>query len=168
MTMNGYVRNMSPVWAHALKREVGPGKEIALAELYNDYGKKHKLAEGEEFIAWLRNVKLKDREKWKIVFVPNEEKTIKEDDISPDISPEVKEKAEVPEVTEVPRSPLVPKNMEVADIVGLSVRKAREVVPQVRDLTLLRYALAEANNLAGKDSLCKILRKRIQEIQISR
>lgn len=165
MTMNGYVRNMSPVWAHVLKREVGPGKEIPLAELYDDYGKKHSLPEGDDFVAWLRSVKLKDRERWKIVFVPNEEKTIKEDDISPDISLEVKEKAEV---NDVQKAPLTEKNMEVSDIVELSVRKAREVIPKVRDLTMLRYALAEANQRANKDSLCKILRKRIQEIQISR
>ena len=134
MTMNGYVKNMSPVWAHALKREVGPGKEIQLDELYKDYGKKHGIAEGEEFIAWLRNIKLQNREKWKIIFVSDEEKTVKENEVSP----EIKEK---PKTAEVPRSPLVPKNMEISDITSLSVRKAREVIPTIRDLNLLRYSL---------------------------
>jgi hypothetical protein len=163
--MNGYVRNMSPVWAHALKREIGPGKEIPLDELYNDYGKKHGLSEGEEFVGWLRSIKLQNREKWQIVFVSEEEKTVKEDDVSPEVSSKIEEKSEP---KELPRSPLVPKTMEVSDVVSLSVRNAREVVPNIRDINLLRYALSEARQLANKDSLCKILRKRIQEIQISR
>lgn len=161
MTMNGYVKNMSPVWAHALKREVGPGNEIQLDELYKDYGKKHGIAEGEEFIAWLRNIKLQNREKWKIIFVSDEEKTVKEDKVFPETEEKIK-------TAEIPRSPLVPKNMEISDITSLSVRKAREVIPTIRDLNLLRYSLSEARQLANKDSLCKILRKRIQEIQISR
>ena len=65
-------------------------------------------------------------------------------------------------------TPLVKTKMEIRDIVELSVRNAREILPKVNDLTLLKYALQEANQLAGKDSLCKIIRKRIKDLQIAR
>jgi len=165
--MNGYVLNKQPVWAHVLKRKVKPGGKIPLAEIYNEYGVKHGLSEGEEFIGWLRSVKLRDIEKWKIVYVSEEEeKAIEKDkDISPiDISIDEKVGSKQPDNV----TPLVAKKMEVADVVNLSVRKAREVIPKVIDLNLLKYSLQEASPLAGKDSLCRILRKRIQEIQISR
>jgi len=164
--MNGYILNKQPIWAHVLKREVKPGGEIPLDEVYNEYGKKHGLAEGREFVGWLRKVKLRDAEKWKIVYVSEEEEAIEEkNDISPiDISPNEKVGSKQPD--NVP--PLVAAKLDVADVVKLSVRKAREVIPGIRDLNLLKYALQEASPLAGKDSLCRILRKRIMEIQISR
>lgn len=164
--MNGYILNKQPIWAHVLKREVKPGGEIPLDEVYNEYGKKYGLAEGKEFIGWLRKVKLRDAEKWKIVYVSEEEEAIeKENDVSPiDISPN--EKVGLKQPDNVP--PLVATKLDVADVVKLSVRKAREVIPNIRDLNLLKYSLQEASPLAGKDSLCRILRKRIMEIQISR
>jgi hypothetical protein len=62
----------------------------------------------------------------------------------------------------------VPKKIEVGEIVELSVRKARDLMPKITDLNLLKYALQEANPRAGKDSLCNVLRKRIKELQIAR
>jgi hypothetical protein len=58
--------------------------------------------------------------------------------------------------------------MNVDDVVGLSVRQARELLPKVTDLNLLKYALQEANQLANKDSLCKVIRKRITDLQLCR
>lgn len=65
--MNGYVMNITKTWMNAMKRAVGPGAKIPLDELYEQYGKKHNLAEGVEFVEWLKNVKLRDRERWNIV-----------------------------------------------------------------------------------------------------
>jgi hypothetical protein len=50
----------------------------------------------------------------------------------------------------------------------LSVRKARDAMPRMTDVALLKYALEEARPRAGKDSLCRILEKRIQELQVTR
>ena len=55
--MKGYVLNSAPIWAHVMKRAVGPGAKISLDDLYEQYGKKHGLAEGEEFVEWLKSVK---------------------------------------------------------------------------------------------------------------
>ena len=63
---------------------------------------------------------------------------------------------------------MVQTKMAVVDIVEMSVRQARETLPKITDLNLLKYAFQEANQRAGKDSLCRILRKRIKELQISR
>lgn len=154
--MNGYVMNASTMWMHAMKRAIGPGQKITLDELFTDYGVKHDLKEGPEFVEWLRNVKLKDREKWKIVLEDYEKK-----------EPKVEEAEEKPPATEKKQN-LSPRHMSVDDVVGLSVRQAREVLPNVTDLNLLKYAMQEANQLSGKDSLCKIIRKRIRDLQIAR
>ena len=156
--MKGYVMNTTPVWAHAMKRAVGPGAKISLSELYEQYGVKYDIAEGKEFADWLRNVKLKDTNKWKIIF--------EEDNTEP-------KNTEVPiTVNKAPNNdnvaPIVKVKPEIADIVNLSVRQARERLPKITDLKLLKFALKEANQLAGKDSLCKVIRKRIKDLQIGR
>lgn len=160
--MKGYVMNTSTIWTHAMKRAIGPGAKIPLDELFEQYGAKHELEEGEEFVQWLRNVKLRDSKKWKVV-------------LEDDSTPAIESKSEVGKDVTKPANrvesgptPLVKKKMEVKDIVDLSVRKAREVLPNVNDLNLLKYSLQEANQLSGKDSLCKIIRKRIRDLQIAR
>lgn len=155
--MKGYVLNVSHMWTHAMKRSIGPGAKIPLDELYEQYGVKHSIEEGQDFIEWLRNIKLRDTKKWKIVL---EEDTV-----------ESKESKTTPESTNRNidlTTPMVKTGTTVADVVDLSVRKAREKLPKINDLKLLKYALQEANKLAGKDSLCKIIRKRIKELQIAR
>lgn len=157
--MNGYVVNISTMHMHVMKRSVRPGQKIPLADLYKQYGKKHDIAEGEDFIGWLKAVKLKDTTKWGVVLA---------DEVS-----EVK-KDKVAEIEDVPKSvsdhvaPPVTVKMEVRDVVMLSVRKAREVLPTITDLKLLKYAFQEANQLAGKDSLCNIMRKRIKDLELRR
>jgi hypothetical protein len=161
MSLDGYVKNISNRWVHAMKRSIGPGSEIPLSELYEQYGVKHGIQAGEDFIKWLRNVKLKDKNKWQIIYSAAD----KEVEVPKSDSVEVKEtnKRTVNRV-----APMVATKMDVADIVGLSVRKGREIIPKVMDLNLLKYALQEANQLSGKDSLCRIIRKRIRDLQIAR
>ena len=50
------------------------------------------------------------------------------------------------------------------DVAGYSVRKAREEVPKIKDVKLLKYALNVANQRPNKETLCRILRKRIEEM----
>lgn len=153
--MEGYVKNTSSEWSYAMKRSVRPGGEIPLDELFEQYGIKYNMTQGDEFIKWLTDVKLKNKEKWKIVFDLDKENTseVKVDKMDSSVSA----------VT-----PMVPKGMKVEDIVNLTVRKARTVLPKVTDLNLLRYSLQEANQMTDKDSLCKLLRKRIRELNIAR
>lgn len=159
--MEGYVLNATSIWSHTMKRSVGPGMKIPLEELYEQYGVKHGLNEGEEFVEWLRAVKLKDSTKWKIVVEapqptePQTEKPVpKEEPVNP-----YEDENTAPHNT---------KDMEIKDVIGLSVRRARDIVPRIMDLKLVQYAEKEANQLAGKDSLCRILRKRIRELQTMR
>jgi len=138
------------MWAHAMKRTIGPGEKIPLDELYEQYGKKHSLAAGEEFVAWLRNVKLKDHNKWNVVLLADD-------------APIEEDKA--PEPTEKDSTPKRIDDMDPLDIVDLTVRKAREMIPTCTNKKLLKMALNEANARAHKDSLCNILRKRIRELE---
>jgi hypothetical protein len=158
--MNGYVKNKTHNWVHAMKRVIGPGIKISLSELYKQYGEKHGIHDGEPFVQWLREVKLKDRDKWEITLI-NENDNLKDENT-------VEELEAIANTIHDNVAPMVPRKMEVGEIVELSVRKARELLPKITDLNLLKYSLAEANPRAGKDSLCNILRKRIKELQIAR
>jgi len=152
MKMEGYVLNKSAMWLHAMKRAVAPGGKIPLDELYDQYGKKHELSKGDEFISWLRAVKLRDEEKWQIVLgkdeVLTEDTTLKEVKIDID--------------------KIKPKDLSIENVISLSVRKAREIIPKVTDVKLLKYSLSEARPRPGKDSLCRILKKRITELETQR
>jgi hypothetical protein len=174
--MKGFVKNVSHLWAHTMKRSVGPGAQIPLEDLYEQYGKKYNLGEGDEFIRWLQDVKLRDRDKWQIL---NEDglpyvfgslkKKEKEEVLKATVEVATEEKI-VPSVDKSRGenvTPPVAKKMTIDDITGLSFRKAKDVLPGVMDVTLLKYAVQQANQLAGKDSLCRLIRKRIQELEVS-
>lgn len=158
--MKGYIKNKTHNWIHATKRAIGPGMKVSLSKLYEQYGKKYEIPEGDAFVEWLRNVKFRDREKWEITLI---DESVIDEPVSE--APKAHEPEE-PEMAYV--APMVRKKLEVGDVVELSVRKARELLPKITDLTLLKYALQEANPRAGKDSLCIILRKRIKELQLAR
>jgi len=154
--MNGYVKNKSVSWRHAMKRSIGPGHQIPLDDIFEQYSSKHDLKEGKPFVEWLRTVKLRDRDVWEIVFIDDNKK----DEAAETI---VKERQAKDMVV-----PLVKKAMEVADIVGMSVRTARADLKKITDIKILKYALAEANQMANKDTLVIMLRRRIQELEITR
>lgn len=158
--MEGFVKNVSPKWMYAMKRSIQPGGEIKLKELYEQYGKKHNMRFDDEFINWLKTIKLKGSDKWKIVYDFTDVKVDNKQVSSNEVEVENKTNDNV--------TPLVAKKMEVADIVNLTVRKAREVIPKVTDLTLLKYSLSEAKQLSNKDSLCQIIQKRVVDLQIAR
>lgn len=154
--MKGYVMNVSAMWVHAMKRSIGPGAKISLNELFEQYGVKHELKEGDEFASWLMDVKLKDRNKWKVVV---------EDDKVESVTAEEPKELEAAQTMTLPLTKTEPT---VEDVVTMSVRQAREKLPRITDLKLLKYAMQEANQLAGKDSLCKLIRKRIRDLQVAR
>lgn len=177
--MKGYVENRQPSWTHAMKRAVAPGAKINLDDIYEQYGDKHGLKEGNEFVSWLRSVKLKDDKRWNIVYDENENAT-KDSSRTPSPSSALKGTMDARNEIQAQEkavkkgsdltTPLVStsnsvKTMDVADVVGLSVRKARETVTKITDIKLLKYALQEANTRTGKDSLCIVLRRRISELE---
>lgn len=151
--MNGYVKNKTPLWRHAMKREIGPGKTVSLDDLFEQYGEKHGLEKGAVFVEWLTQVKLRDNKVWEIVFNKAKKKAAgakKEEDNKELVTPHVK------------------KEMEPDEVTNFSVRTAREKLPKMVDIKLLKYALSSAEQLADKDTLCRMLRKRIGELEISR
>jgi len=152
--MEGYIKSLSTSWKHVFKRAVRPGGKIPLQELYDNYGKKHNIDEGPDFIKWLKEVKLKGQlQDWEFVLM---------NDTPPSDS------FEVPDLDDAGITPDVftKRDMTVEDVVNLSVRKAREVVPRISDIRLLKYALQEAKPRANKDSLCRILEKRISMLRV--
>ncbi len=150
--MNGYVKNKTATWRHAMKRSIGPGHTIDLDEIYEQYGEKHGLEKGKPFVEWLRSVKLTNNTVWEIVYNENAPKeAVKENEKKSDMV-----------------TPHVKKPLEVEDVVTMSVRKAREELKKITDINLLKYALGEARQLAHKDTLCIMLRRRIQELELTR
>jgi len=155
--MNGYIKNKSPMWRHAMKRSVGPGHTVSLDEIYEQYGEKHSIEKGTPFVEWLKQVKLRDDSIWEIVYEEKKKKAIATNKLEADkVSKEVTDGL----------LPFVKKDLEVDEIVNLSVRKAREELPKINDLDLLKYAYQQANQLANKDTLVRMLRKRVQELEI--
>lgn len=159
--MEGFVKNKSADWAYAMKRSIRPGGEVPLSELYAQYGEKHGIESGEPFIDWLLNIKLKGKDQWKIIYdfgenAPPSEECQKEPEISAVMTAADKIKMRAF------------KELTTDEVANLSVRKAREALPNIMDLQLLKYALAEARQLQDKDSLCRILDRRIKELEIAR
>jgi hypothetical protein len=169
--MNGYVKNMTHLWSHVMKRSVGPGATIPLQELYEQYGIRYDLEEGDEFVHWLKDVKLRDRDRWGVFNEDNKpygevsrekKQTGKEEQEQGLTKTEVKAQSRGDSQT-----PLVIKEFTVDDVVELSVRQAREVIPNISDIKLLKYAENAANQRAGKDSLRRLLMRRISELEVS-
>jgi len=193
--MKGYVENKTPMWAHAMKRSIGPGAKVPLNDLYEQYGVKHGIEKGDEFVAWLKTVKLTDTNRWNVVFdgmreevtevLPTDDQSPQELDSidnvrrkrpSKSVGFEAVEPTKRVDITEYnderstqqeERDDIdkMPNKLDVGDIVLLSVRKARDVVPHITDKKLLQYALGEAGTRPGKDSLCKVLRTRISQLE---
>jgi alkylated DNA nucleotide flippase Atl1 len=144
--MNGYIKNKTSLWRHAMKREIGPGKIVSLDDIYEQYGEKHGLEKGKPFVEWLKQIKLKDTNIWQVVYNKDGGKVKKE-------PKKLEEKHSVAEELVVPH---VKEEQTVDGIANLSVRVAREEIPKMTDLKLLKYALQTANQLANKDTLCRI------------
>lgn len=142
--MNGYVRNISRVWKHAMKRSVAPNQKIDLDVLHEEYGQRHDIPEGREFVEWLRNVKLKDTGSWEIVY--------KEDW-------EAKENGQ-----EEVNDKTVEKD-EAEELVEMSVRQAKERLKNVISPIVLRRALEIARVRPQKETMTIMLRKRLKEIE---
>lgn len=193
--MKGYVRNKTNFWRHAMKRSIGPGHQVPLDELYEQYGKKYDIQPGADFVQWLSSVKLRDPSGWEIVYDGSEETapTSKSVSAPTEVIEQVEvEAAEEPvkevDLTELKKSkrssrskdlqkemnsnanvrPFTKKELTVQDVIGFSVREARAELKKITDIKLLKYALTEARQLAGKDSLAILLRRRVQELELTR
>lgn len=148
--MKGYVKNKSHLGSHIMKRYVAPNGKIPLEELYEQYGTKYNLERGEPFVQWLFDVKLRDKSRWGIVF----------DEESDNKRTLARGNEEGNEIVEKH-----PNRLEVEEVTELSVRKARELIPNITDIKLLKYALREASQRPQKQSLCNIMRKRINDLE---
>lgn len=168
--MNGHIKNITGRPLYALKRHILPGKEVPLAELYKEYGEKHGIERGQPFVDWLRQVKLPNKQVWEIKFEdsPKEEnkvtvtakitQVVDGDEKTEGLSNEEKAKSARPQVK---------KDWEVEDVVSLTVSKAREEIPKIRDKKLLSWALNVARQRPNKETVCRILEKRIDELKVS-
>lgn len=161
--MDGYIKNKASMWTHAMKRNIGPGQEVSLDELYEQYGKKHDIEEGLPFVKWLRSIKLSDKQVWEIVYNEEKTKSQKANKTKSVVEKEVDDSLETPAAVS-----FVKKEIEPKDVVNWSVRDAREKLSKFTDLKTLKYALGEANQLANKDTLCRMLRKKISELEMRR
>jgi hypothetical protein len=117
----------------------------------------------------LRHVKLIDNKVWEIHYEDGKAKTEKapEDNkvkITGKITETSDEKINIRQ-SEPARAPQVKGELTYEDVADFSVRKAREEVPKIKDIKLLKYALNVANQRPNKETLCRILRKRIEEMQ---
>lgn len=166
--MEGYVKNLTKRPLYALKRHVMPGMTVPLAALYKEYGDKHGIEAGQPFVNWLRQVKLPDDKIWEIHLGHAEE--LQKVTITAQLTEVVDgaEKKEGLSNEEKAQSarPIIKNEWEVDDIVNLTVRQAREEIPKIRDKKVLSYALNVARQKPNKETVCKILEKRIDELRV--
>jgi hypothetical protein len=172
--MKGYIKNITGRPLYALKRHILPGKNIDIATLYIEYGEKHGIEKGQPFVDWLRNVKLPSEQMWEIQYDGMDEPKLDEEN-------KVTVVAQITQVedgadTSVKLSnlekvesgtPFIKKEWEIAEIVDLTVKKAREEIPKIRNKRLLSHALNVATQTPNKETICRILEKRIDELKIS-
>jgi len=156
--MKGYIQNNSSGWRHAMKRSIGPGHTVPLDELFEQYGIKHELEEGRPFVDWLRSVKLRNKSTWKIIY---EDENSKDQEVDEVVESSADKKSDLPK-------PLSDRRSEVENVVSMPVRIARDKLKTITNIKVLKYALNEANQLSGKETLCKMLRKRIGELELTR
>ncbi len=155
--MEGYIKSKKTAWVHIFKMSIRPGGKIPLQELYDIYGKKYGIEE-KDFVKWLKEVKLKGKlDQWQIV----------EEDSNYTSEENVSKKVNTEEFETNNKGDVVARKMSVDDVINLPVRKAREVIPTIMDEKLLKYSLQSAKTRPGKDSLCRILEKRISELSIT-
>lgn len=166
--MEGYVKNVSPLWKHAMKRSIGPGEKIPLDTLYEQYGVKHEMEQGKTFVDWLRQVKLKDSSVWEIRYKDSSTNVVSIASESKIKALDELEDMSAPAKDNTSQTPFVKSKATVSDLVNMSVRQARDILPKFTDQKLLKYALNECSQLAGKDTLNRMLRKRITELELSR
>lgn len=152
--MKGYIRNKMPVWRHAFKRNIGPNYKIELDELYKQYGVKHDIPEGKPFINWLKTVKIKDLNEWEIFY----EDVVEEKSIDKKIEKNQSENT----------VPVTKKEKTIEDVINMSVRDARSELKKINNLKLLKYSYSQARQLANKDTLCRMLNKRIKELELTK
>ena len=118
--MQGYVRNKTPFWRHAMKRSVAPGSRITLDSLYEQYGEKHSLDEGEQFVSWLRDVKLKDSTIWEIVYNSSTNDEVIGEVVTENVKNEINNEVNY-------TVPFVKKELTSTEIADFTVKKAHEV-----------------------------------------
>ena len=170
--MEGYIKNASSMWRHALKRSIAPGEKIPLDDLYEQYGVKHDIEQGKSFVDWLRQVKLRDSDIWEIKY-RGEQPTAAVVEEPPSEEVELKKAAPKPKRADIDekkskQSPFVKSAPQVNEIANLSVRQARETLPKFMDQKVLKYALNIASQLSNRDTLCRMLKKRITELELTR
>ena len=171
--MHGYIKNITKRPLYALKRHILPDKEVPLEQLYKEYGEKHGIEKGQPFVDWLRKVKLPNEQVWEIHYGAKPENKVT---VTAKITQVVdgdekgkpkKEEGLTNEEKAKSARPLVKKEWEVEEIVALTVSKAREEIPKIKDRKILSYALNVARQRPNKETICRILEKRIDELKVS-
>lgn len=168
--MKGYVKNKTSLWRHAMKRNIGPGQQVPLIELYKQYGEKYEIPEGSPFVEWLINVKLKDRSIWDVVYEEpvSGDVVVKEEEPTEEIVYPKEKVVNKERFKEAAIVPLVKKDVDLKDVINMPVRQARADLKKITDLNLLKHALQEVRQLAHKDTLALMIRKRVQELELTR
>jgi len=150
--MEGCVKNVGPSWIYIFKQGIPQGATISLDELYGVYGEKNNLDEGQDFIDWLNNVKLKGKSSL-VIELPSTKHKVK--------TVTKKEQAAADKAAEDAYEEL----SDIDKIVMMTVVKAKDKIPHITDKKQLKYALQVAKQKPNKDTLCILLEKRIREIE---
>ena len=180
--MDGYVENISKQFKYAFKRHIPPNGKIMLDDLYKVYGVKHGLEGGLEFAEWVRGIKLPDPSDWNVVFegvnILHENKESGRVTLEGQIIQVSDEPINLPKPSKQPRRPnaatrssspiaRVKEPMTDEDILNMKIdRDLKKKIENIKDPKIIKYALNRARYMPGKALLIKVLKDRLNELNL--
>lgn len=159
--MKGYIKNISSLPKYLFKNHLLPGDALDLKEVFSLYLLEGRQKDLTSFKEWLTPF-VSDTNVWEVVF-DDESSERKAAAQSEGTTTKKREASEVfKDVVSSPRK----KTYTVEDIVGFTVAEAKERLPKIRDRKLLRAAVSVASKRPKKETLCRLLYKRLDEIPV--
>jgi len=154
--IKGTVRNESGRAKHKFKKNILPGQEVPLSYLYKLYKNKYCGKFDLEFIDWLKENKVKEGSGFTVII----EKIVEEDTSNEESKPQ----GELVEVSSVANK-IHPLKLTSRQIAELKIKdEPKKIIPQIMSIHKLRRALTMCKDRPGKETLTKLIRERITEL----
>jgi len=171
--MEGYVQNMTNGIEFAFQRHVSPGGVVDLEEVYRLVGFKQGFKFDKKFVDWLQKDRL-NSPRWKIVVTYDEPAGVstvaekRQVDEKPAVEEKPKEKepmkyraeGEIIEVSDKPLSVITPKM-----IAGASLRKARNMISQLKTKGEFEELLNLVDSMDSKKSLKTLVEQKLRALK---
>jgi len=171
--VKGYIVNNTGRSKHIFKKTVYPGQTVSIERAYNMVGSK--VPEGNSFIEWLEEYL---PEGWEVNVVKQEMsdatggRMYKETLTAIPVVEEAKEEASEKTVSDAPSleysTPRAISKMSARDIYNLRIKdNPRRLLKNINSIHKLRRALSLCKNDSRKETLSRLIKGRIKELNVT-